>query len=177
MDQFEKVEKLKQRANVSYEEALNALDACNQDLLDAMIYLERLGRTKAPEMDSFSTSQETVENTSLVPAKVVSESKQEKSFVEIVKYIWDKLKQINFVVSRKDSTLVSIPVWILLLVLIFFWWAMIIILVAGLFVGCHYSFTGPDEYTELNKAMKTASEVADTIKEKANEIKQNNHQQ
>ena len=38
---FEKVEKLRERANVSYEEAKNALERSNGDMLDAMILLER----------------------------------------------------------------------------------------------------------------------------------------
>ena len=36
MESFEKVEKLRQRANVSYEEAKAALEASGWDLLDAM---------------------------------------------------------------------------------------------------------------------------------------------
>lgn len=40
MDNFEKVEKLREKANVSYEEAKQALENCNWDILDAMIYLE-----------------------------------------------------------------------------------------------------------------------------------------
>ncbi|MDY5103377.1 MAG: UBA/TS-N domain protein, partial [Agathobacter sp.] len=42
MDNFEKVEKLKERANVTYEEAKQALEACDWDILEAMIYLEKL---------------------------------------------------------------------------------------------------------------------------------------
>ena len=41
MEQLEKVEKLRQRANVSYEEAKGALVACNWDMLDAMVHPER----------------------------------------------------------------------------------------------------------------------------------------
>ena len=45
MDQFEKVEKLRERADVSYEEAKEALENSNWDILDAMIYLEQNGKT------------------------------------------------------------------------------------------------------------------------------------
>ena len=48
MEQLEKVEKLRQRANVTYEEAKQALEACNWDLLDAMVYLEKQGKVKEP---------------------------------------------------------------------------------------------------------------------------------
>lgn len=44
MDQFEKVEKLKERANVTYEEAKQALEASEWDILEAMIYLEKQGK-------------------------------------------------------------------------------------------------------------------------------------
>ena len=46
MDNFEKVEKLRQHANVSYEEAKEALERSDWDILDAMIYLEKTGKVK-----------------------------------------------------------------------------------------------------------------------------------
>ena len=46
MDNLEKVEKLRERANVSYEEARTALEENNWDLLDAMVALEKAGRTR-----------------------------------------------------------------------------------------------------------------------------------
>ena len=39
MDNFEKVERLVEKANVSFEDAKAALDEANGDLLDAMILL------------------------------------------------------------------------------------------------------------------------------------------
>ena len=48
MDQLEKVEKLREKTGVSYEDAKNALEACGYDLLDAIVYLEKLGKVKAP---------------------------------------------------------------------------------------------------------------------------------
>ena len=50
MEYFEKVEKLVQKAGVSYEEAKAALDASNGDLLDAMIMLERAGKTEEEQL-------------------------------------------------------------------------------------------------------------------------------
>ena len=73
MDEFDKVEKLRQRANVSFEEARDALRACDGDLLDAMVYLERLGHVKAPEKAVFSTNaDEKYEN---VPDVIVKNEK------------------------------------------------------------------------------------------------------
>ena len=50
MDQLEKVEKIREKTGVSYEDAKSALEACNYDLLDAIVYLEKLGKIKAPEV-------------------------------------------------------------------------------------------------------------------------------
>ena len=47
MDKLEKVEKLRAKTGVSYEDAKNALEACDYDLLDAIIYLEKLDKVKA----------------------------------------------------------------------------------------------------------------------------------
>ena len=46
MDHFEMVEKLRTKADVTYEEAKAALELCDWDLLDAMVMLENKGKTK-----------------------------------------------------------------------------------------------------------------------------------
>ena len=58
MDYFEKVEKLVEKAGVSYEDAKQALDASDGDLLDAMILLERSGKTRGPKNSTYSTKYE-----------------------------------------------------------------------------------------------------------------------
>ena len=58
MNDFEKVEKLKEHANVTYEEAREALRHANGDLLDAMVYLEQQGKATKPEVSSYTTRYE-----------------------------------------------------------------------------------------------------------------------
>ena len=70
MTNFEKVEKLVQKANVSYEEAKAALDKADGDLLDAIIILEKEGKTQAPRQSSFSTEYEQQTQYVSVPARV-----------------------------------------------------------------------------------------------------------
>ena len=53
MDQFEKVEKLKERANVTYEEAKQALEASGWDVLEAMIYLEKQGKATTHDLKKY----------------------------------------------------------------------------------------------------------------------------
>ena len=42
------IEKLKDKANISYEDAKEALENSDWDILDAMIYLEKKGKIKRP---------------------------------------------------------------------------------------------------------------------------------
>ena len=56
MATLEQVEKLREKANVSFEEAKAALEACNDDLLDAVIYLERQGKVGAPAGGGYYSS-------------------------------------------------------------------------------------------------------------------------
>ena len=58
MDEMEKVEKLRARADVTADEARNALKACDGDLLDAMVFLEKIGKAKAPSEVMVTTSRE-----------------------------------------------------------------------------------------------------------------------
>ena len=55
MDHFEMVEKLRQKTQVSYEDAKSALEACDWDLLDALVYLEQQGKLQNEHKASYST--------------------------------------------------------------------------------------------------------------------------
>ena len=56
MDNFEKVERLREKADVTYDEAKRALEACNWDMLDALIYLETLGKVKKSSVTTYHSS-------------------------------------------------------------------------------------------------------------------------
>jgi translation elongation factor EF-Ts len=58
MATIELVEKLRQKANVTYEEAKEALEASGDNILDAMIYLERQGKVKPPQNGGYYSSKE-----------------------------------------------------------------------------------------------------------------------
>jgi len=59
MTDLEKVEKLREKANVSYAEAKEALDKSNSDILEALIYLENQGKSTAPAGGGFYSGAET----------------------------------------------------------------------------------------------------------------------
>ena len=50
MEQFEKVEKLREKTGVSYEDAKKALEEHDWDMLEAIVALENEGKIKKPEV-------------------------------------------------------------------------------------------------------------------------------
>ncbi|WP_442870577.1 hypothetical protein [Clostridium sp. Cult2] len=59
---LDQVEKLRQRANISYDEAKAALEETNGDILEAIINLEKENRIKLPEGGGYYNSRNTDQN-------------------------------------------------------------------------------------------------------------------
>lgn len=169
MDELEKVERLRKTAEVSYEEAKKALEECEGDLLDAMVYLERQGRVKSPKQTSYTTQYEE-------PAKIEQAAKETENhggfcdmlnrFLAWCRKMIQKGNETNFKVEKQGESIVRIPVTLLVILLIVGWHIILILLVIGLFLGCRYSFDRSAAVElDLNKAMEHAADVAESIKD------------
>lgn len=169
MDNLEKVEKLRERANVSYEEAREALEQCNWDILDAMIYLEKKGKTTGPQTSSYSTYTEKIQ----VPV-VTEREKRKNNFEDGMKRFGQFLRELirkgntNFFVIDKDGReSFRLPITVLVLAVCFAFWVTVPLLIIGLFLNLKYHFDGPNIHAvdlDINKAMDTASKTANDIK-------------
>ncbi len=172
MDELEKVERLRERANVTYEEAKKALEECSWDLLDAMVYLEKQGKVKKPGTGNYSTQYEE-------PEEIREAADRKKSSGGITDMLnrffrWcakmvQKGNETYFKVEKDGKTKISIPVTVFVILVLLFFWAIFLLMVIGLFVGCRYSFEGVDEVKlNINHAMDKAADMADSIKEEFN---------
>ena len=178
MDDFEKVEKLRQKANVSYEEAKEALDKSQGDLLDAMIYLEGQGKVSSEEQTSRSTTYEG--QTDLVDVRDTVEKedrknkKSERTLGQKIKHlchlIWIKMKDNKFLVERRGEKIVTIPVWVLILALFVSFWTVGVVLIVGLFFECRYEIAGPDDLRIVNDAFDKAGDVVDKVKDEVDKL-------
>jgi hypothetical protein len=171
MDELEKVEKLRQRADVSYEEAKEALDAAGGDLLDAMVYLEKQGKVKKPQQSVHSTSYEEQPQYASVKEKVAQQEREEqKSFGEKLKsllnILWQKSRDNFFCVKHRDELVFKVPVWAFVLALLVGWHILVPVMIVALFFDCHYAFFGKDDLASANKAMEKASEMASEMADK-----------
>ena len=174
MELFEKVEKLREKANVSYEDAKAALEAANGDILDAMIILEKEGKTAAPEADSYSTKYE--DNSQLVVVADVEDNsgkgqakdKKEKKDSELARkfrVIWRKSCENYFIVERKDERILKLPIWLFILIVLIGIHFVPIAMIVALFFGCHYKFEGEAEMKTANDVMNKADKVVEQVKE------------
>lgn len=162
MDEFDKVEKLRQRANVSYEEARDALRACNGDLLDAMVYLEKLGHVKAPEKSTVSTSSEEKEHYENVPEAVVrsQNTASDPSFGQqlgiLIKTALRKSIDNFIVVSHKGEEKFRLPILVAIILLFMFNVITLTAVIVSLFFDVNYRFEGKDDLSKMNNVINQA---------------------
>ena len=157
MEMFEKVDALRERANVSYEEAKNALDRSNGDILEAMIILEREGKARnlrTKSFNSFSTD------------KAVDNKNDGKTFGDKLKALFHKSTVNYVVIDRKDERILRIPVFAMVLAFCIALPAAVIAIVVSLFLDCRYSFEGRDDMKTANDVCAKASDIAGQVKEK-----------
>ena len=160
MDNFEKVEKLREHANVTYEEAKEALENSNWDILDAMIYLEKNGKTRESQRAEYSTK------TERCVGEVIDDRKEERRS-NFKDSILDMGNSNSFCVEKDGKEIFRIPITVLVLLLLFAFWVVVPLLIIGLFLNMRYHFQGPDMHAvdlDINKAMDSAAETAENIK-------------
>ena len=176
MEMLEKVELIREKCNVSYEEARNALETCEGDVLDAIVLLENAQKAtermpkaeQAPEQATIPEAAYELPESPVAEPTVSRDSKVAgvwKRFCAQCKEIWHAGMTQTFVAERKGEQMFALPVAIVVLGLLF-WGASLWLLVIGLFLGLRYHIEGEGKVTDgINDAMDKASEVATDIKE------------
>lgn len=184
---LEQVEKLCERANISYDEAKKVLEATNGDLLEAIIKLENEGRIKAPSGGGYYSSQTKKDNDTEAPKNESYDYYNQKSDGATFKELLGKFFRwcgkiihkgnINtFEVSKNGGSIVTIPVTVLVLLLIFAFWIAVPLIIIGLFFGYRYVFRGPDlENTPVNRAVDSVTRAAENLKNEVKEQKGEGH--
>ena len=168
MDMYEKVEKIREKANVSYEEAKDALERSSGDILDAMILLEREGKARKPDNESYSTAgsggKKAYRESSGNNKECGKDDKPKgEGFCEKVKNLFRKSMVNYLVIESKNEQIVKLPILIMILILIFAWYVAMVAIIVSLFLGCRYSFQGEDDMKTANEACGKVGEVVADI--------------
>ena len=168
MERNEMIEVLMEKAKVSHEEAEDALQKNDWDLLDSIIYLERKGKV---ENNETNTIIEVAEGSK----KESNENHKKKRggigevIGRIIKFLGkaiDKGNKNNFEIRKESKKPIEISLTISALLLIIAFWPVAILLLVGLFFGYKYSITGPDiNNDKVNDILDKVSESAENIKD------------
>ena len=168
MDSLEKVERLRERADITYEEAKAVLDETGGDLLDAIVLLERRGKVKGPSRSTYSTEYEQQTEHVNVQEKVREQERSAIGFGEILGKVLRTVVRIlrfnSFCVSRNGEMLFMLPAWVFALILFFSWRLLVPCMIISLFFGVRYSFAGRDDLSKANDFMDKAGKVAEGVK-------------
>ena len=169
MDKLEKIDRLRERADVSYEEAKEALEQAGDDLLDAMVLLEKAGKVKQPQQSSYSTSYEEQKQYICVVDKVEEQKKNAPSFGnsigKIVRAILQFVLHSSFHITRRGNNLFTLPTWLMVILVGMFWKVAIPIAVVVMIFGVRYSFESDGRVDN-----QTANDTANELLEKAGSI-------
>ncbi len=184
MENFEKVEKLREKTGVSYEDAKKVLEQNNYDMLDAIIELERQGKVAEPKEGTYtagaSQDMENVKKFEIAQRQYENDCKKNnfkegcRKLADFFRMIFRKSLEIDFCINKDNKQVASVPVLVLVLLLISFFWITLPLIVIGLFFGITYNFTGVDKVVvDVNEVCDKASQTAENIK---NEFKKDDEQ-
>ena len=175
---LEQVEKLRHYANISYDEARNALEKAGGDILEAIIILEKQNLVKESINGGYHNTRRGKQNTEndFKESEAKNGTRVDKnkgtSFSELMGRVFKWLGAIiskgnmNYLEVVKDgNNVIAIPVTVFAILLLFMFWAIVPLIVIGLFFGYRYTFIGPDLGKEkLNRVMDSAAKAAENFK-------------
>ena len=168
MEMLEKVERLREKADVTYEEAKEALEQTGGDLLDAMVLLERRGKVKKPAQSTFSTEYEEQAEYIKVRDTVEEQEKSAPSFGRTIGRMFRGfirfIRQTTFLVTREEEVIFTMPTLVFALLLFFLWEVLAPVMVIALFFGIRYSFEGEEEAEKANSILNKAGDFAQDVR-------------
>ncbi|MBQ6239778.1 MAG: hypothetical protein IJK56_05370 [Firmicutes bacterium] len=156
MDRYDKIEQLVLKLGVSYEDARNALNACDWDLVKAADYLKHAGKTAA---ESDFTEEKNIK------------SEKFNSALENAGTLLERSGKILFEVQKDGKHILSVPVLALVICALFMFWVVVPLLICGLFFGFRYSIHGASDKADskINDVLGQASDAAGKAAENAKE--------
>lgn len=149
MEHIEMVERLHEKAKISYSDAKDALEKSGWDMLEAIVLLEKEGKIDPLTASTTSTDSDT----SYEEVKATA-SKKENVFNEAMNNIGEKAKNLFndsiatfFVVKRQGKELIRVQVLIAVIICLCAWEFVLAALIIGLLFDCRYTIDGRDDDT------------------------------
>ena len=176
MEKLKLVDKLKNKANISYEEAKDDLEKSNWDMLEAMLYLEAHGKVKKPSISIFYTNEskesynENGEEVNLKKDTNENNFENKNSFEGVFEAICKAIDTCNNIfieIIRNSRVILKIPFTVLIVLLFFAFWIVIPLMIIGLFFNMEFLVSSKKiDVDKINKVFKETSKVVKDVKGK-----------
>ncbi|EHK2304587.1 ubiquitin [Clostridium perfringens] len=176
MEKLKLVDKLKNKANISYEEAKDALEKSNWDMLEAMLYLEAHGKVEKPSLSIFYTNEskesynENGEEVNLKEDTNENNFENKNSFEGVFEAICKAIDTCNNIfieIIRNSRVILKIPFTVLIVLLFFAFWIVIPLMIIGLFFNMEFLVSSKKiDVDKINKVFKETSKVVKDVKGK-----------
>lgn len=190
MTSYEMVEKLSEKNNISLQQAKEALEQSNWDMLDAMIYLEKKAAAQAqaqaqPQAQTSNSGgyENGQANSNYQPqheyaqAQAQTQPQQEAwhepedcvSFGELLGRLVGTLEKLinigfnsNLVISKEGKQIASVPLLVTVILFLCFGYIAIPLFIFALFLGYSYSFSSSK--SQKKSVKEKATGFADKMK-------------
>ncbi len=141
MDHFEMTEKLREKAQVSYEEAKEALELNDWDMLEAIVYLEREGKTAqhtAQDKQDAKVEKKTAERKERVAGNVF------ETLTAGLTQLIEKGNRNKLEIYREGKMLSKLPLTVVVILTLCAFWFVVPAVVIALIAGCSFRLSGQD---------------------------------
>ncbi|GAA0093997.1 ubiquitin [Clostridium perfringens] len=176
MEKLKLVDKLKNKANISYEEAKDVLEKRNWDMLEAMLYLEAHGKVEKPSLSIFYTNEskesynENGEEVNLKKDTNENNFENKNSFEGVFEAICKAIDTCNNIfieIIRNSRVILKIPFTVLIVLLFFAFWIVIPLMIIALFFNMEFLVSSKKiDVDKINKVFKETSKVVKDVKGK-----------
>ncbi len=161
---LEQVERLREKADVSYTLAKEALMRNGGNLLDALIWLEEQGQIPRPEGRFYSTRTQAPPPPGPMQPAPPQEGPRRDRKAGFLTRLRRLLLEDELDIWFRGRVISSFPMLVVIVLLLALPWVFLPALVLGLFLGCRYRFSGPDlERQDLNRAFDAVADTAQNM--------------
>ena len=175
MEEFAKVEKLVEITGASYEDARNALKACDGEMVDSMVYLEKLGKvTKNVSGNKVDPRFAPISEAEIVAAAARKEAeraarrerceKRRGAVSEFVRKTMRFLTHNKITIAKDGQEFASIPLLVAIIICSISVGFVLVAAFVSMMFGYEYSFTGESNLETANKVLAQAGSTAGQVK-------------
>ncbi|MCD7948631.1 MAG: ubiquitin [Oscillospiraceae bacterium] len=161
---LDQVERLREKASVSYEDARWALEQSGGDLLAALILLEQAGKISGGNGGAYATKQGAQPEVHHAPAtrQEQTDAGKEQAAGSLWRQLWARTKDLlkksawmllytfrcQFDVYWRGAVLTSLPLVVVIILVLAFFWITVPILLCAALIGCRYRISAYGAYRE-----------------------------